>query len=187
LDGRLLFVLDQMQTGSTPLDLTVQGIELGPFRCVMVAKNLAPCESVLFMDMSRCGIEDNDGVNIAKMLRTNKFLRKFDLEGNLLGPQSAHEFGKALMVNKTLKTLNLESNQLNSETGDSQWGLYDLAEFLVHNKTLLSLNLANNSIDEKTGTIFREKLEHNDTLINFDFSQQGISMVDSHLMQDKLK
>lgn len=59
---------------------------------------------------------------------------------------------------------------MNSENGDDHWGLYDLAEFLVHNKDLLSLNLANNQIDEKSGTIFREKLEQNDTLIDFDFS-----------------
>jgi hypothetical protein len=136
----------------------------------MVARNLAANNSLLAIDMARCGVEDAEGVSLAKMLRKNTTLRKLDLEGNLLGPQSASEFGRALMVNKTLKTLTLESNLLNSENGDDQWGLYDLAEFLPKNTTLLSLNLANNQIDEKSGAIFKEKLDQNDTLIDFDFS-----------------
>jgi hypothetical protein len=46
------------------------------------------------------------------MLYTNNTLRKLELDGNLLGPKSAAEFGKALKVNKSLKLLDLESNQL---------------------------------------------------------------------------
>lgn len=179
IEGGMLVLLEQMQMNKTPLEVTIQGLELGPFRCSMVARNLAVNNSLLAIDMARCGIEDNEGQIIAKMLRKNTCLRKLDLEGNLLGPHSAAEFGKALTFNKKLKTLNLESNQLNSENGDDHWGLYELAEFLIHNKDLLSLNLANNQIDEKSGTIFREKLENNDTLIDFDFSQNAISMHDS--------
>merc|ERR1712100_247018 len=99
-----------MQMDKTPLELTIQGLELGPFRCMMVAKNLAFNNSLLAVDISRCGVEDNEGVSLAKMVKKNGCLRKLDLEGNLLGPHSAAEFGKALLVNKTLKTLNLESN-----------------------------------------------------------------------------
>ena len=112
LEGRLVVILDQLQTNSTPLDLTVQGVDLGPIRCQMVAKNVAFNKSLLSLDMSRCSIEDNDGMFIARMLKTNKSLRKLDLEGNLLGPNTASAFGRALKENKTLKTLNLESNQL---------------------------------------------------------------------------
>jgi len=44
------------------------------------------------------------------MLYTNNTLRRLELDGNLLGPRSASEFGKALKVNKSLKLLDLESN-----------------------------------------------------------------------------
>jgi len=60
--------------------------------------------------MSRKQISDGDGVNFAKMLYTNKVLRKLELEGNLLGPKSAIEFGEALKHNTSLKYLDLESN-----------------------------------------------------------------------------
>ena len=80
---------------------------------------------------------------LAKMLNTNKTLRKLELDGNLLGPKSATEFGKALKNNTTLKYLYLESNQLTVD-GQELRGIYDLVAFLDHNTTLLSLNLANN-------------------------------------------
>ena len=44
------------------------------------------------------------------MLVNNKVLRKLELEGNLLGPNSARAFGKALKKNITLRFLDLESN-----------------------------------------------------------------------------
>ena len=62
--------------------------------------------------MSRKAISDSDGQVLAQMLYTNNTLRKLELDGNLLGPKIAAEFGKALKVNKSLKLLDLESNQL---------------------------------------------------------------------------
>jgi len=60
--------------------------------------------------MARKGIQDLEGVEIANLLLENKTLRKLELEGNLLGPNSAKAFGRALMQNKTLRVLDLESN-----------------------------------------------------------------------------
>jgi Ran GTPase-activating protein (RanGAP) involved in mRNA processing and transport len=93
--------------------------------------------------MARKDIKDDSGRIIAKMLHTNKTLRKLELEGNCIGIKSATEFGKALKTNKTLLYLDLESNQLTMD-GQEMRGVYDLVEFLDHNTTLLSLNLANN-------------------------------------------
>ena len=44
----------------------------------------------------RKGIQDPEGVKLAEMLIENKILRKLELEGNLLGPNSARAFGEAL-------------------------------------------------------------------------------------------
>lgn len=123
---------------------------------------------------------------MAKMLNSNKTLRKLELEGNLMGPKSATEFGKALKTNKTLKFLDLESNQLTLD-GQEFRGIYDLVEFLDHNTTLLSLNLANNQMDEECGRMFREKMETNLSLIDFDFSMNNFSPSDSRAIQDYLK
>lgn len=130
-------------------------------------------------------MKDESGMVFAKMLKTNTTLRKLELEGNLLGPKSATEFGKALTKNNTLKYLDLESNQLTLD-GQEFRGIYDLVEFLDFNTSLISLNLANNQMDEECGRMFREKMETNHTLIDFDFSMNNFSMQDSRAIQDCL-
>jgi hypothetical protein len=62
------------------------------------------------LHLARAAIKDEDGVDVAKILFTNKVLIKLEMEGNNLGPRSAKEFGKALRINKTLLYLDLESN-----------------------------------------------------------------------------
>ena len=66
------------------------------------------------------------------MLNSNSTLRKLELEGNLLGPKSAIEFGEALKYNTSLKYLNLESNQLTVD-GQEMYGIIQMFEFLSHN------------------------------------------------------
>ena len=52
--------------------------------------------------MTRKEISDIDGQILAQMLYSNTCLRKLELEGNLLGPKSATEFGKVLRENTGL-------------------------------------------------------------------------------------
>ena len=115
--------------------------------------------------MARKNIKDPEGVQIAKMLVQNKTLRKLELEGNLLGPNSAKEFGEALMVNKTLRFIDLESNQLSNDQNTS--GVETLIEMLYKNVTLLSLNLANNEMNDMIGRKLEEATAANQTLIDF--------------------
>lgn len=136
--------------------------------------------------MARKQIGDIEGVSLAQMVETNGCLRKLELEGNLLGTQSASAFGKALKKNKTLRYLDLESNQLTADGALFQ-GVCDLAESLLENNALLSLNLANNMMDEGTGKKFRECIMSNTTLIDFDFSMNNFVLEDSRAIQDYLR
>jgi len=81
------------------------------------------------------------------MLVSNKTLRKLELEGNLLGPQSARAFGKSLKKNTTLKVLDLESNQLTQE-GQDFLGIYDFSKVFFH----FLYKYYNNSVYSKTST-----------------------------------
>mmetsp|Transcript_13389 Transcript_13389/g.20936 ORF Transcript_13389/g.20936 Transcript_13389/m.20936 type:complete len:153 (+) Transcript_13389:613-1071(+) len=66
------------------------------------------------------------------------------------------------------------------------WGVYELVDFLSDNDTLVSLNLANNQMDEKCGTMFRERMEGNHSLIDFDFTMNNFNLNDSQSIQDCL-
>ena len=61
------------------------------------------------------------------MLVNNQALRKLELEGNILGPNSIRAFGKALKKNATLKLLDLESNQI-TQDGQEFQGVYDFVK-----------------------------------------------------------
>jgi len=185
LDGRMQIMLCDLQNNLTPIDYSCTGLNLGTVQCRMFAAQVAYNSSLMSLHLARKGIIDSVGVELARMLLTNKTLRKLELEGNLLGLQSAYAFGRALKVNTTLKFLDLESNQLTTD-GTVWGGVTSLIEFLAHNKTLLSLNLANNGMDDSCGSNFRELLEDNYTLIDFDFSMNNFTLEDSRRIQDLL-
>lgn len=112
LEGKMVVMLEALQQNTTPFEYNCTGLDLSSVKCGILARNIAYNKSLLSIDMSRKGFTDLDGQQLAKMLYTNSTLRKLDLEGNLLGPKSAIEFGEALKHNKSIKSLNLESNQL---------------------------------------------------------------------------
>lgn len=187
IKGRLVVMQNELYDNSTPFEYTCSGIELGSFRTKSLASYICYNNTLLSIHMSRKQISDIDGELIAKMLEKNKVLRKLELEGNLLGVRSASEFGKQLKINKTLKYLDLESNQLTMEGQDPK-GIYALVEFLDHNKSLLVLNLANNMLDAACGEMFKQKLETNHTLIDFDYSMnKPFNLEDSRQIQDYLR
>jgi Ran GTPase-activating protein (RanGAP) involved in mRNA processing and transport len=127
LEGRMLNMLNELFEQNTPFEYSVTGLDLGPARCRILAQHIAYNTTLLSIHLSRRKISDVDGVSIAKMLITNKTLRKLELEGNLLGPKSFAEFGTCLKQNNTLKLLDLESNQLTVD-GQEMYGVYQFTE-----------------------------------------------------------
>ena len=110
LEGRMLIMLQNIKMNNTPKEYTVAGLVLGAARCRILASNISENTSLTALHLARKGISDKEGIELARMLHDNKFLRKLELEGNLLGPNAVRAFGEALKVNKSLKYLDLESN-----------------------------------------------------------------------------
>ena len=110
LEGRMLIMLQNVKLNNTPKEYTVAGLSLGPARCRILSSLMCDNTSLTALHLARKGINDPEGIELARMLHDNKTLRKLELEGNLLGPNTARAFGEALKVNKTLRMLDLESN-----------------------------------------------------------------------------
>mmetsp|Transcript_13389 Transcript_13389/g.20939 ORF Transcript_13389/g.20939 Transcript_13389/m.20939 type:complete len:94 (+) Transcript_13389:271-552(+) len=89
-------MLCNLQQQSTPFEYTLAGLDLGSARCRILSEMIAYNHTLLSIHMCRKRISDVDGQIIARILHTNKTLRKLELEGNQLGPKSAAEFGKSL-------------------------------------------------------------------------------------------
>jgi hypothetical protein len=110
LEGRMLILVNNIKENNTPKEYTLAGINLGAPRCRILCSRMRFNTSLTALHLARKQIQDPEGVEIAKILYDNKVLRKLELEGNLLGPNTAREFGNVLKVNKTLRLLDLESN-----------------------------------------------------------------------------
>ena len=168
LGARMIGMLSKLQRNSTPRDMTLSGIELGPIRAKILITNLVYNTSLSCLSMNRKLVEDEVGVDLARMLMLNKHVRKLELEGNKLGPKTAKAFGDVLRHSKTMKFIDLDNNLLTSD-GDDMTGLQYFIEGLKENKSLLTLNMANNRLDDQMGKCFVEALEVNKTLIDFEF------------------
>lgn len=110
LEGKMYIIANNIKVNNTPKEYSLAGIPLGGPRTRILMSRLKFNTSLTALHLARKKIEDADGVYIAEMLIDNKSLRKLELEGNLLGPQTAKKFGEVLKVNKTLRLLDLESN-----------------------------------------------------------------------------
>ena len=88
LGGRMLNMLGKMQRDETPRDMTCSGIELGTTKVKILAKNVSLNSSLMCLSMTRKLIDDEMGVDLARMLMINTSVRKIEFEGNKLGPQA---------------------------------------------------------------------------------------------------
>lgn len=65
LEGRMIILLDQLQSHKTPFEVSTTGLDLGPQRTAILAKNIRINKSLLSLHMSRKGIMDVDGQQLA--------------------------------------------------------------------------------------------------------------------------
>ena len=95
-------MLNKLENDETPGEYTLSGVELGGPRIRILVSQIAYNKSLKNLHLTRSGVGDDDGMEIAKILYNNTTLRKLELEGNNLGIKTANEFAKALKYNKTL-------------------------------------------------------------------------------------
>ncbi len=196
LEGRMLIMLKNLQAGTSPSEYTMSGLNLGAARCRIMAANVAFNNTLTSLHLARKEIDDAEGVELARILISNKSIRKLELEGNRLGPKTIYAFGKALEVNKTLRVLDLESNDIYKDK-DAPFDpetkraiipkLFFFIESLQHNKTLLSLNLANCQMDDKCGAKWVQTTHVNQDLIDFEFGFNQFTLEQKRQIQDNLR
>lgn len=79
--------------------------------------------------MIRKNIKENEGVEIARNLKSNLNLEKLELEGNQLGPKAAFEMGELIKENKVIRFIDLENNNLTNSGADTN-GITNIAEVI---------------------------------------------------------
>lgn len=169
MEGGLEQILESLNKNISSPHITVCGIELTSVRLRVLKKAMENNSSCMSLDLSRKGLNDEDGCTIAEMLQTNRHLQKLECEGNNLGFKAAEHIGEALKKNESLRSLNLESNNLTGG-GHDQHGIIVLADALRENRSLRVLLLSKNGITHQAGEYFVKAIEMNDSLILVDLS-----------------
>ena len=81
----MVTMLQCLQDGITPFEFSCSGLDLGAIRCRILTTQVAYNETLLSLHLAKKQIQDSEGKEIARMLLTNKTLRKIELERNNLG------------------------------------------------------------------------------------------------------
>jgi len=168
MEGGLEQILGALTANMSAPHITVCGIELSSVRLRLLTKAMSDNLSCMSLDLSRKGLDDEDGKSLANMLSKNQALQKLECEANNLGVKAAEAIGEALKTS-TLRCLNLESNNLTAG-GSDQKGVIKLADALRDNQTLRVLMLGKNSITQQAGEHFVRAIEANKTLTLVDLS-----------------
>lgn len=136
-DARVRFWIDLVKDNATPTDTVLR---VSPVATRAFVKALRDNTSLITLDLCRCSLKDDVGVELAKVLMTNGTLRKVELADNEFGPPTASALGEALSGNNTLKSLSLAHNALTLKETEFK-GLEALASMLERNTALTHLNL----------------------------------------------
>eukprot|EP00344_Euplotes_crassus_P008834 CAMPEP_0196994748 /NCGR_PEP_ID=MMETSP1380-20130617/1001_1 /TAXON_ID=5936 /ORGANISM="Euplotes crassus, Strain CT5" /LENGTH=379 /DNA_ID=CAMNT_0042410209 /DNA_START=9 /DNA_END=1148 /DNA_ORIENTATION=- len=186
LKGKTNIISERLQKDISPSQYSLSGIEFDTKNIEIICIDLIKNQSLRCLHISRKRLTDKEGELLAKMLNKNVNLLKLELPGNLFGPKTAMEFGKALKENKTLRFLDLEDNFL-TDSGTSNDEVKALADCLAVNQDLLHLNLANNGMKEDCGEKFVNCTNVNTNLICFEFGMNNFSLEQTREIQDNLR
>jgi hypothetical protein len=176
MEGNLVDMIRQLMNNTSSYDLSLTGLDIDDrwnFTNLMLF--LPDNKSCLSLNMSRKKLVDAHAFQVGEMLKTNKKMRRLELEGNQFGPESCKHFADALKVNKTLRYLDLENNKL-TDNGKDTSGVEYLFNALRENTHLLSINLNGNMLNEVCGNAIVNCLRQNKTLIHLEiFGNQGVA------------
>ena len=187
-DPKLEVWYNSAQDNTTPTDACLR--ELGPVTCRAVSRVLQHNTSLLTLDVSHSGLDDEAGGHLAEMLKANRRLVKLEAEGNAFSSVACAAFGEALSTNATLSYLSLEGNELSSSPGSTKTsvaGLQALAAMLETNTALTALNLFCTALGADGGRVLADALQRNTSLVVLDVADSGVGALEMRAITGKLE
>lgn len=162
-DPRATYLLELIKTNATPVELCVRA---KPTAIRALMKELGKNTSLRYLDLCNCGLEDDVGLLIGQVLRTNSTLQRLDLDHNKLGPQTIAAIADGIGNNALtqLKSLSLEGNPICGTEGRDISGLAAFSTLLYSNTKLLSLNFFQIGLDAEGGRLLAEAVRGNTVL-----------------------
>lgn len=136
--------------------------------------------------MNRKQMTNDQGSDLVKALKYNRYIEKLCLEGNQLGPKFLESLSETLRVNKVLRYIDLEGNPLTN--GNNEAGIDYLFDALKSNDTLMHLNLNNTGLTDTSGRAILSTLKVNKKIIMLDIEKNPyIKLSTVREIQEQLK
>jgi len=123
--------------------------------------------SVLTLNLARKDLGDDKAKKLCEMLKSNKKLKRLELEGNLFTSRSCEFFADALRKNNFLRYLDLSNNFL-TDNGKNTENLGKIFSALEENTMLISLILTNNCLDNHNTNSIIAMFRKNYSLIHLE-------------------
>ena len=129
------------------MKLSLQDIKLDEPSCLQLCTGISSCETLAYIDLSRCYMGANGSTLIAnKIADLSERLRYLDLNDNYMGPVAAVYISDALLNPKCkIRTLHLARNDLSEEGGCF------IAKSLIGNISVTDLDLSGNFLTSRVG------------------------------------
>lgn len=148
---------------------------------VEIAKNLSTDKFYKIFDISKNTIKNSGTIMIAKMLHSNTCVQRLILSVNGICNEGAIALAEALKKNKTVKYLDLSSNNIGYD------GITSISDMLLINSTLTSLYLADNIIERNGVAEISKSLIENNSLTLLDLSYNNIGDAGAKSIANMLK
>jgi len=131
---------------------------------------------IVYLNLSRNGIDTLGAVTIAEALKVNKKLERLILSHNSIDDVGAMAIAETLKVNKNLTSLDLEANKITDA------GAIAIAGALRENASLTSLDLDENRIGRNGVKAIAEALRANTKLTHLYINRNGNNFGDEIVM-----
>ncbi|KAJ3268515.1 hypothetical protein HDV01_002693 [Terramyces sp. JEL0728] len=105
-------------------------------------------------------LDQQDAIELASALKTNKSLKILNLNGNRIGDAGVEAIIDSLNENKTIKQLNFGSNGLTDKS------IVKISEFLSTNTSVISICLFQNEIGNEGALALANMLTKNKTVVS---------------------
>lgn len=145
-DPYAAFTLDLIKRSATPPELCPR---MAPIAARALVKCLGDNTSLVSLDLSNMSLGDDVGTELARALRSNRTLRRLELDHNKFGPVTAAAFADLLESSASegvarLTYLSLEGNQLcggwDGSAGHDPSSMHALALAVAKHPTIVAVN-----------------------------------------------
>ncbi|CAF0841622.1 unnamed protein product [Brachionus calyciflorus] len=186
LDKGVEILMENLKENKTLKHLYLSANGITPIGLESVRKYWSGCLETLFLGANRVG--DDGAKIIADILKNDTTLQRLNLSSCRIGSQGMKYLCESLKDNRSLLNLDIGYMKASMDLGElgnfiENEGADYLSELIETNQSLMCLNITHNHITQIGMKRIVEAVKKNESLINLEYVQYGVSLNEITLTQ----